>query len=508
MLFNSYEFIFIFLPFSLFAYYSILRYFSNTSAVYFLVVASLFFYGWWDYRYIPIIISSIMFNYYIGLSIQRSLSRPILVFGIFLNLALLGYFKYVSFFMDNINLVLDAGISFQEIALPLAISFFTFQQIAYLVDSYKDKVNPISLREYSLFVLFFPQLIAGPIVHHKEMMPQFLEHKKAYFNYQMFVTGLFLFALGLFKKVVIADNIALFSTPVFLAAEAGFDLSLWEAWGGALAYTFQLYFDFSGYADMAIGAALLFGIKLPLNFWSPYKSINIIEFWRRWHMTLSSFLKDYIYIPLGGSRSGELIKYKNLMITKFLGGLWHGAGWNFVIWGGLHGIYLLINHIWIRMTNNRDFLPSSFNWLGLFISWTTTFIAIVFAWVFFRAESVNGAFEMISSMIQFSDLANAKEILYAIQTGSEVGHFGSATGYLFIIALIATVVIMPNSTEIVHALDQKTALGLGNFKKPQTLSILSAVLKVHSLTIPVLAGCFVTSILLLTRVTEFIYFRF
>ncbi len=268
--------------------------------------------------------------------------RGALVVGIAFNLGTLGYFKYFNFFVETANVVFNAGFNFDEIILPLAISFFTFQQITFLVDAYRGKACDYNFLHYALFVTFFPQLIAGPIVHHAEMMPQFLKRKTGGLSNASIAVGGSIFLLGLFKKVVLADNVAAYATPVFAAASAGQELTLIESWGGVLAYTFQLYFDFSGYSDMAIGLARMFGIVLPLNFNSPYKAASIIDFWRRWHMTLSRFLRDYVYFPLGGSLRGRMKRHINLMITMLLGGLWHGAGWTFVVWGGLHGIYLMI----------------------------------------------------------------------------------------------------------------------------------------------------------------------
>jgi D-alanyl-lipoteichoic acid acyltransferase DltB (MBOAT superfamily) len=269
-------------------------------AISWLVAASLFFYGWWNPAYLGLILGSMLFNYAVGVTLlnnNSALKKGTLVFGISINLALLAYFKYANFFVDNINLALDTTYHLEHIFLPLAISFFTFQQVAYLVDAYKGETREHNFLHYCLFVTFFPQLIAGPIVHHKEMLPQFAKANTYILNHKNLAIGLTIFILGLFKKVVFADSIAGYATPVFDAAEVGVILTVAEAWMGALAYTMQLYFDFSGYSDMAIGLGYMFGIKLPLNFNSPYQSLNIIDFWRRWHMTLSRFLRDYLYIP-------------------------------------------------------------------------------------------------------------------------------------------------------------------------------------------------------------------
>ena len=285
-----------------------------------------------------------------------------------------------------------------KIVLPLAISFFTLQQITYLVDANSGETKEYNFLHYCLFVTFFPQLIAGPIVHHREMLPQFEQSSAYRFVQSNFASGTAIFLLGLFKKVVLADGVAVYATPVFNAAEAGAVLTFFEAWTGATAYTFQLYFDFSGYSDMAIGIARMFNINLPLNFNSPYKAVNITEFWRRWHMTLSRFLRDYLYIPLGGNRKGKTRRHVNLMITMLLGGLWHGAGWTFVAWGALHGFYLVVNHSWHALRRALNPNPRSYGIAGQALAWLITMNAVVVAWVFFRAESFNGAIAILEGM--------------------------------------------------------------------------------------------------------------
>ena len=349
MLFNSYEFIFAFLPITFFIYFFLLSKRLVVGAKGFLVFASLFFYSWWNIIYLPLILSSMLFNYVIGNSLNgnkeniKLSKKSLLIIGVIANLSLLGYFKYADFFISNINYISESNIELLNLALPLAISFFTFQQIAYLVDSYRQETSEYDFLNYALFVTFFPQLIAGPIVHHKEMMPQFASKWNLVKSYKNIALGIFIFSIGLFKKVVIADTFAVWATNGFDKAET---LHLIEAWATSLSYTFQLYFDFSGYTDMAIGAALLFNIKLPINFNSPYKAKDIQDFWRRWHITLSRFLRDYIYIPLGGNRKSSFRTYSNLMATFILGGLWHGAGWTFVFWGFLHGMALVVHRGW------------------------------------------------------------------------------------------------------------------------------------------------------------------
>jgi len=400
MLFNSYEFIFVFLPVTFFIYFYLNNKRFTVASKGFLVCSSLFFYSWWNVYYLPIILTSIVFNYTIGRTLNKEFNknggkvfkRIILTLGVVLNLSLLGYFKYTDFLIENFNLAFDSSAELLQLALPLAISFFTFQQIAYLVDSYRQETKEYDFLNYALFVTFFPQLIAGPIVHHKEMMPQFANTRNKVKNYRNIAMGLFIFSIGLFKKVVIADTFAVWATSGFDMATT---LNLFEAWATSLSYTFQLYFDFSGYTDMAIGLALLFNIKLPINFNSPYKATNIQDFWRRWHMTLSRFMRDYIYIPLGGNRKGEFRIYTNLLATFILGGIWHGAGWTFVFWGFLHGMALITHRTWSKLGFN----------IWTWLAWLITFNFVNISWVFFRAREWNDAIKVISGMIGINEIA-------------------------------------------------------------------------------------------------------
>ncbi|MDJ0511235.1 MAG: MBOAT family protein [Crocosphaera sp.] len=443
MLFNSYEFIFLFLPIVVLGFFTLSRFRSRLLSIGWLVAASLFFYGYWNPKYLLLILASIIFNYYLGNLINqqtknKSFASQLLLIGIVVNLGCIGYFKYAHFFVNNLNILLGnnfLNFNLENIILPLGISFFTFQQIAYLVDSYQEKLKNSSFLNYCLFVTFFPQLIAGPIVHYQEMIPQF-EKKETYaVNWNNIAIGLSIFSIGLFKKVVLADSIAIYANPIFSAAESSQSLTFLSAWLGALAYTFQLYFDFSGYADMAIGIARIFGIILPLNFYSPYKSVNITEFWRRWHMTLSRFLRDYLYIPLGGNRQGIIRRYINLLITMLLGGLWHGAGWTFIIWGGLHGCYLVINHGWHNFRSNilkQDLKKSTI--FGQIMGQIITFFAVVITWVFFRATSLDGALHMSQSMLGMN------------------GFSFSSNGFDFpkklFIVLFFIIIFLPNTQEI------------------------------------------------------------
>ncbi|MGE0585647.1 MAG: MBOAT family protein [Flavobacteriaceae bacterium] len=398
MLFNSYVFILGFLPVTAIAFYALGSRGHIRAALTLLVLASFFFYGWWNPAYLILIGGSILFNYAAGRELARRHAAGIsaywlLVLACAANLLLIGYYKYAGFFVENVEALTGRDYGFEGLVLPLAISFFTFQQIAYLVDAARGETAEYNFLHYCLFVTFFPQLIAGPIVHHREMLPQFA--RAAIYRPQALriAVGLSIFILGLAKKVLIADRMAEFATPVFHAADSGMTITFLDAWMGALTYTFQLYFDFSGYSDMAIGLARIFGIRLPLNFNAPYKATGIIEFWRRWHMTLSRFLRDYLYIPLGGGRVSPVRRQINLMITMLLGGLWHGASWNFVLWGGLHGVYLVINHLWRRLTGRPRF-----GWIGRRVSVLVTFLAVVFAWVLFRAETLAGAGRIFAGM--------------------------------------------------------------------------------------------------------------
>jgi len=406
MLFNSYVYIFLFLPMVLVVYFYLINIKLTEGAKAILVLASLTFYSWWNVSYLPIILFSMLMNYSIGRSFKsdKNISNKILlIFGVTINLIMLGYFKYTSFLIDNVNFFTDFSIPTLELALPLAISFFTFQQIAYLVDSYNGETAEYDFLNYSLFVTFFPQLIAGPIVHHNEMMPQFSSIRSKIKNYRNLLLGLFIFSIGLFKKVVIADTFSIWANDGFDKLEV---LTFFEAWGSSLSYTFQLYFDFSGYTDMAIGAALLFNIRLPINFNSPYKALNIQDFWRRWHITLSRFLKDYVYIPLGGNKNGNYKMYTNLLATFLIGGIWHGAGWTFVIWGAIHGIAVIIHRKWkeFGFTMQR------------FLAWFITFNFINLSWIFFRSNDIDTAFKVFSGLVStdmtISSLANIIFILF------------------------------------------------------------------------------------------------
>ena len=396
MLFSSYTFLFQFLPATVLAFAAARRH-SPRAGIMVLACASLFFYGAWRPIYLLLFAASVAVNFGLGLRMEDPLRRRGTgTFGVALNLAVLCYFKYTNFIFDSLNTLTGAPLPFVNIILPLGISFFTFQQIAYLVDVMRGAKVERDIVSYTLFVSFFPHLIAGPLVHHAEMIPQFKRGRTGRSGV-LAARGLAIFAAGLFKKVVIADNLAQFVSPVFAHLDAGGSVTTPWAWLATLAYTLQIYFDFSGYSDMAIGLALLFGIRLPVNFRSPYQATSIIEFWRRWHITLSRFLRDYLYIPLGGNRLGEQRRYVNLLVTMLLGGLWHGAGWNFLVWGGLHGIYLGINHLW-RGRRGGDASVSAAGLAAKGLGWVVTFFAVVIAWVFFRAKTAAGAWQMLGGL--------------------------------------------------------------------------------------------------------------
>lgn len=395
MLFNTFAFFGFFLPIVLLGYFLASRR-SVRASVFFLFLASVAFYGYWNVRYIPLLLGSIGFNFLIGRGIvairgqDRRAARIRVVLGIATNLVLLAYFKYANFIVENVSIATGWSVTMPPIELPIGISFFTFTQIAYLVDCYQGKVRETRPESYGLFVTYFPHLIAGPILHHKEMIPQFDAPATHRFSTGRLTVGMTFFAIGLFKKVIVADGVARFVAPVFDVHSAS--LTQLEAWAGALAYTFQLYFDFSAYCDMAYGLSYMFGIVLPINFFSPYKASSIIDFWRRWHITLSTFLRDYLYIPLGGNRHGRLQRYVNLLATMLLGGLWHGANWTFVVWGALHGSYLIVNHAFRAVAGEGGGLPRAA--CGLILTW----LAVVVGWVVFRAESMHVAWSILTAM--------------------------------------------------------------------------------------------------------------
>ena len=476
MLFNSYFFIFLFLPLVLCATFYFSSKGSSKVAVIILISASLFFYGWWNPVYLPLITSSILFNFLLAKVIYKN--KLLLFIGLIFNLGLIAYFKYANFFIDNINLILKDSITIQEIILPLAISFFTFQQIAYLVDAYRGQADRYSFLHYCLFVTFFPQLIAGPIVHHKEIIPQFIRKNFLYPSYKNCILGLSLFALGLFKKIVFADSMAVYASATFNAAEVGASLTIFEAWLGSLAYSMQLYFDFSGYSDMALGLATMFGIKLPVNFFSPYKATNIADFWRRWHITLSRMIREYLWDPISLAMTRKAVRSRYGILRFFLAtslaptlftffwiGLWHGAGWNFIIFGLLHGSYITIFNLWSQL--KQKYLKSNIfsnPIIGNFFARLLTFLCVIFGWIFFRAETFQGAKNIISSMFgingisftprmrEWFDLSDEKLegsiiIFDGMFTNGVLGN-NPSNAIIFILLLIIFCYLMPNCIQI------------------------------------------------------------
>jgi len=481
MLFNTYTFLLLFLPATVFAFHVLTRRGLYRGAFAALMAASLFFYGWWSLRGLALLLVLIVANYqFTRLLIAWRNASPVgakylLIAGLAFNLSVLGYFKYFNFFLRQIDQLLGTHLPVVSVVLPLGISFFTFQKIALLVDAYKGKVDRIDWLEYSLFVSFFPQLIAGPIVHHSEVMPQFRSRRPV--DAACIATGLGIFSIGLAKKVLLADTLSVYVGPVFQAANFA-PVSFADGWIAALAYTLQLYFDFSGYSDMAIGAALLFGIRLPLNFSSPYKSASIIEFWRRWHMTLSRFLRDYLYVPLGGNRHGETRRYFNLLLTMLLGGLWHGAGRTFILWGMLHGAYLIANHLWRAATGGREI--RAMRLLGRVL----TFVAVVIGWVIFRAPNLSTAATMLASMAGLG--ASAAPPLVNISRAAEL-----------IAVLLALVWFAPNTQELTAYVPAGAPLRV--FEPARHWPGLRAAA----------AGLLIgLSLLSLSKVTEFLYFQF
>jgi D-alanyl-lipoteichoic acid acyltransferase DltB (MBOAT superfamily) len=515
MLFNSHAFIFLFLPLTLLLFFGLGR-FSAKLASGWLVAASLFFYGWWNPQYVLLLLASILFNFNAGNAIVRAVDTPrkkrLLVFALCANLALLGYYKYANFFLDNLNALTGAGWSFSDIILPLGISFFTFTQIAFLVDAYQGKAREYSLVHYGLFVTYFPHLIAGPILHHREMMPQFAQPEIYRPQYDLLAAGMTIFIIGLAKKVLIADGVAPYAAPVFDAPAAGITLTMLEAWCGALAYTFQLYFDFSGYSDMAVGLSLLFGVRLPVNFHSPYKAVNIVDFWRRWHMTLSRFLRDYLYIPLGGNRKGARRRYLSLMATMLLGGLWHGAGWTFVLWGGLHGIYLVINHAWIALRRRLGHDRKHSTPWGRRIGCLITFVAVVIGWVLFRSPDVDTAAAILQAMAGVNGLVLPEAWLVrmgepgAALAAAGIG-FGATpalprTGVLnWIWMLLLLVWLAPNTQQIMAV--ARPALGV-----PADDAASRLQWRPRALTAALAIGLALAVTVNLTRHSEFLYFQF
>jgi alginate O-acetyltransferase complex protein AlgI len=393
MLFNSQEFLLVFLPLTLILYFALAN--KETLRIWVLISASLFFYAYWDLRFLPLLIVSVTLNWLFAKLHASYPYRSILIAGIVINLLIIGLYKYTNFIIGSVAATAGAGFAPWNIILPLGISFFTFQQISYLVDLKKGTAPVYPFQKYLLYVTFFPQLIAGPIVRHDEIIGQYSFDPMREGVYERLSKGFVLLFIGLFKKMILADTVAKTASFLFNDAATGNTLSFYGSWVAAVTYTLQIYYDFSGYSDMAIGLGSMFGLSIPINFNAPYLALSIRDFWRRWHITLSRFLRDYLYIPMGGNRFGMPRQMTALMVTMLLGGLWHGAGWTFVIWGGLHGLALMVNHIWGKTGFS---LPKPFNWL-------LTLIFLLFGWVIFRAADMETAVSIIRSMVGMNGLS-------------------------------------------------------------------------------------------------------
>ena len=481
MVFSSFDFLFIFLPLALGIYHIARRLFVARTAFAILVVLSLIFYAYWKIEYLFVILASIGFNYlwckWMAAAPDQH-RRKILLTGIGFNVLVLFVFKYLGFTIENVNEVTGAAIPIVKLALPLGISFFTFQQIAFLVDRYVERRGPGNFIEYALFVTFFPQLIAGPIVHHAEMMPQFNDPVESRPTWDKVSLGFFIFSIGFAKKVLIADKLA----PV---VNRGFDpdntfMTMQDAWLSMLSYTMQLLFDFSGYAAMAIGIGLFFGIRLPINFDAPYQATSIQDFWRRWHITLSRFLRDYIYIPLGGGRVAEWKIYRNLFLTFLIGGIWHGAGWTFFVWGAAHGVATVIHRYWTKKVPFQ--LPG-------YMGWLVTFLFVNIAWVFFRAPDFPTAIRIIESLT-FLDSLNPLVSGFqgaVLQLNLEQAFPVTKPTLYQICTLVAATVIALKAPSVGRAATQ--------FKGRPIMAVMAAVL-------------FILSVSQMESVNEFLYFDF
>lgn len=497
MLFNSYLFLFAFLPTVLLLYWTAGKLQIATRSL-ILVVASLFFYGYWNVWHVPLIVASLTLNHAIGRRIQRPSAigpKLWLAIGCTINLALLGYYKYAGFIIETIAALEGAFGDWGSVILPLGISFFTFQQIGYLVDCYRGSDRDYSLLEFAAFVLFFPQLIAGPILQHKDLIPQLTGQDDRWLKSSDFATGVAFFVAGLFKKVLIADSLAPIANAVF-DADGAVPVSFFDAWTAALAYTGQIYFDFSGYSDMAIGLGWMFSVRLPENFNSPYKATSIVDFWRRWHITLSNFLRDYLYISLGGSRCGRARRNLNLFLTMLLGGIWHGAGWTFVAWGAMHGGFLVINHTWRQLPERFHRLTSRSGLTHAF-SWPLTMLCVVVSWVIFRAPNMGSATSILQAMFPIEGTIHLQS--FAGLTIEDVA---------LSLAALAACVFLPNTQQALTDFTQRVR-GVLPEPLPGSKAGLSFLRWQPTFTYGVLSALiFVCCLCFLTRVNVFLYFQF
>lgn len=528
MLFNSYLFIFMFLPIVL-AGFIFLRDKTPVWPVSWIVMASLFYYGWWKPAFLLLLLGSIVINLIFGKALLNKRFSPgilrlILILGITFNLSVLGYFKYAGFLITNFNQLFGAGLPSPTILLPIGISFITFQKIAFLVDAYRGNVRNFTILNYIFFVTFFPQLIAGPIVHHADIMPQLTDAHKRDFKAD-FSIGMSIFIIGLFKKVVVADTLAVYADAGYGMIHAGQPLDAASAWMTVISYALQLYYDFSGYSDMAIGFGRMFGIVLPLNFYSPYKANSIIEFWRRWHITLSRFLRDYLYFPLGGNRQGPVRRYLNLGIVMFLGGLWHGANWTFAIWGSIHGFLLMLNHAWRKLpfTHHRLYQTLPVRVIGI----TLTFLLVTLAWVPFRAETIGDARNMLGFLfpttggpmgfesllnfwhtqiihlrtdVTFMDWFKPREMWPKSLSPDYLSTMTKPAGIILLLS-IAAIFILPNTSQLFG--EFKPALG----REAHTTSR-GIIQRLDGKIAFLLAFLFVLSVLRLAHISPFLYFQF
>lgn len=520
MLFNSYLFLLVFLPVTWLGAYALVRGGHHRAAMGWLTLSGLVFYGTWSIAFLALLLASIVVNFAVARALARAGhaggGRALLGAAVAANLFVLGWFKYANFFMQSAAALAGATPVMLDIVLPVGISFFTFTQIAYLVDVWRQGRAEAGLMPYALFVTWFPHAVAGPIIHHAQVMPQLQRAVQHSPHPHALALGLTLFVLGLAKKVLLADSLAEHADAVFAAADGlsspgAAPLGLLAAWSGVLAYALQLYFDFSGYSDMACGLSCLFGVRLPVNFNSPYKASSLIDFWRRWHISLSLFLRQYLYIPLGGNRRGAVRRWANLMTTMLLGGLWHGANWTFVLWGGLHGMGLLINHAWQR--GCRAWLParwlSGFRW-ARWVGWGLTFVFVVLAWVPFRAPNLDVALNLYAALFTPEALQQASGGLQAWLSpsqfwtrwwaGAPVGLAQVQAGASLPVLLLgmAVVLFLPNTHEVMGRRSAQGAVrarGLLSWKPGTAWALFTAVL---------LSLC----LLNLHRVSPFLYFQF
>ena len=499
MLFHSPTFLFLFFPTVLILYLILGRFGRLHAALGALTVASWVFYAAWNPAYLPLLAGSIVWNYAISRRLGPEAPRARLVVGIVGNVLLLAVFKYANFSVGTWNALTGAELPLPNIALPLAISFFTFQQIAYLVDRRKGVATDHGFAQYLLFVSFFPQLVAGPIVHHREMMPQFTR-TAARVPGHLLALGFTWFTIGLFKKLVVADSVKEWVDPFFAAISRGGTPSFIEAWGGVIGYTVQIYFDFSGYSDMAIGAALMLGIRLPLNFNSPYKATSVADYWRRWHMTLGRWLKEYLYIPLGGSRCSRTRQYTNLMLVLLIAGLWHGAGWNFILWGGIHGVFLCVNHAWRTGWGSR--LPRARALTLGYMLLTLGCVAV--ARVFFRCPDIASALATLQAMAGQHGLSLPQALAHSpfgslAAAGIRFDGLGGMAGTALPVIFGCLIVTQwaPNSQEILGQVDTTpgTPPRPWQWQLNRRWAVFTAVL-------------FAVSMMHVGTITEFIYYRF